>query len=84
MKIAREHYEHMKEAMRPLAEKIPAYRETLKADAGIKDLEMRLRWDWFHASKLTPWACAVLYKQQGLHDAHIDTALRAIVKELIP
>lgn len=82
MKITPEHYSHLREAMRP---KLPLVAEHLVAvakDSRVKSPPMRTRWDWLYASGLTPWICDNLYKYAN--DEHIDTALRAIAKELCP
>jgi hypothetical protein len=81
MKVKLEHYCHMREAMRPLVDRIPAHREAIAKEGKSKDVDMRVRWDWMHAAKLTPYVCKELYPY--VHDTHIDTALKAIVKELL-
>lgn len=80
MKIKPEHFDHILAAMRPLADKIPAHRESVRASGKFRDLEMRVRWDWAHAAGLTPYFCREIYGYAN--DDHIDTALRAAVKEL--
>ena len=85
MKIKPQHYNHMLEAMHPFTDKAIAHAEYLKTttERVPKDPAVRLRWDWFYAAKLTQFACDTLYKE-GLHNDHIDTALRSIVRELCP
>lgn len=80
MKIKPEHYNHMKNAMAAIADKIPDHRERIKDDPRVKDLDMRLRWDWLYGAVPSSWVSTNLYPY--MHDTHIDTALRAIVKEL--
>jgi hypothetical protein len=80
MKIQQAHYEHMKQAIQPLASKIKTHREYLKTDASVKDIDVRLAWDFFYAANLTTFACDVLYNY--VHDTHISTALKQIIKEL--
>lgn len=45
---------------------------------GVKDIDRRFRWDAFYAVK--GWS--VIGDNSGYTDAHIDTALRAIVPSL--
>ncbi len=80
MKIKPEHYEHMKQEIEPLAKLIPEHRAYLVNEGKAKDIEKRLRWDLFYAAKLTRYACDTLYSY--MHDDHIDTALKGIMKEL--
>ena len=55
----------------------------LYRDAGMSD--KRHRWDMFRAARVggstSRWICDELYPA-GLHDTHIDTALRRAVREL--
>lgn len=80
MKIQADHYQYMKEAMGKIADKIPAHRERIKDDPRIKDMAKRIRWDWLYGAIPSRWICDTLYPY--MNDAHIDTALRAIVSEL--
>lgn len=49
----------------------------------VKDLDMRYRWDLFHAAN-TRSACELSRTayDEGLNDNHIDTVLRSIVPKL--
>jgi hypothetical protein len=85
MKIKKEHYEHMKSAMVDKLAGTPAldvtaYLRNLENDPRVKDVDKRFRWDLFHAAGLTKYACDTLYVY--LDDAHIDSALKAIMKEM--
>jgi hypothetical protein len=80
MKIKQEHYEYMKQAIAPLIGKVPAHIEYLKAEGKAKDYNKRLRWDLMYAANLSTFVCDNLYNY--MDDTHIDTALRAIMKEL--
>jgi hypothetical protein len=80
MKVTQAHYQYMLEAMRPLSDRFMAHRLYLQNDSRVKDVEKRLRWDAFNGAKLTRFACDELYSY--CNDDHIDTALRAIMKEL--
>lgn len=82
MKMKPEHYNHIKEHMAKIADKIPAHKERIKDDPRIKDLDMRIRWDWLWGTGLSSWMSTNLYPY--LNDTHIDTALKSIVKELQP
>lgn len=81
MKIKKEHYEHMKQEISKLdKEKVASYKDSLKSDGRIKDIDKRFRWDLSYAAKLAPWVCDNLYSY--MNDDHIDTALKNIVKDL--
>ena len=81
MKVKPEHYEHMKEMMKPWAVHADSQREYIRIQGKAKDIEKRLRWDLFYAAKLTGFACDILYPY-GVYDIHIDTALKSIMKDL--
>jgi hypothetical protein len=90
MKISTEHYSHMKEKIKAVAEKLPAHRAAVIAGnperygpGGTGDIEKRVRWDALQAAGLIPWICDTLYPA-GLNDDHIDTALRAVMREVAP
>lgn len=80
MKITQEHYEAMREAMRPLGMVIPDHRQWLYGQPKVKDVEKRLRWDLLYASRYDGVKDLYTY----LNDDHIDTALRKIVAEITP
>lgn len=85
MKVTVEHRQYMTEKMRiRLAtyppEALVTYLASIKTDQRVGDWEKRFRWDLCHASGLTPWICKELYAY--VNDTHIDTALKAIMKEL--
>ena len=81
MKIKPEHYAHMRDAIRAAVtrEQVTSHRAALLATGKPMDIDMRVRWDMTYAAKLTPWICANVYPYAD--DSHIDTALRAIVRE---
>jgi hypothetical protein len=67
------------DSCRPLADRIPAHREFIRKEGKAKDIEKRLRWDLFYsvnraAGSMDMWVY--------LQNSHIDTALRAIMKEI--
>lgn len=68
MKIKAEHYAYLRDALR---------------GRGLHpDSSMRERWDAVQDAELLPYLCANLYSY--LNDEHIDTALRAIAREVKP
>jgi hypothetical protein len=74
-----EHYTWLLDSCRPLADRIPAHREFIRKEGKAKDIEKRLRWDLFYsvnraAGSMDMWVY--------LQNSHIDTALRAIMKEI--
>ena len=81
MKITDEHYNQLKAMIAPLKDKLPAHREYIIAEGKAKDVDKRLRWDALYSAKGgNQFICDNLYKY--LNDDHIDTALKAIMKEL--
>lgn len=77
MKIRPEHYAKMKsEIARVLTTVQPQVLDVFRKTHS----EKRFRWDLMYAAKLTPFICNELYPYAN--DEHIDTALRAIVREL--
>lgn len=85
MKIKPEHYSELESKIVAFIntnrEAVLAHREALKADARVRDLDKRFRWDLSRAAGITSvWMCDVLYPY--MNDDHIDTALRRIVSEL--
>lgn len=77
MKIKSEHYQTMLNAIASLPR--DKYLEHKALELGA-DKAKRFRWDLFSAAKLYTFASDELYSY--LNDEHIDTALKAIVKEL--
>ena len=86
MKITRPHYEYMRDAMRTAASYILTQDCYVARNPSIPRIEntvdpvKRYRWDLAYAAKLSPFMCEHVYKYAN--DDHIDTALKAIVKEL--
>ena len=89
MKITNDDYEYVKGLMSKLVhnfegdrQAVLEYKEGLKNDSRIKDLDKRFRWDIYRASysKYDKDLPAKLYKY--LNDSHIDSALKSIIKEL--
>lgn len=81
MKITQEHCNHMKKAIGALDRgKVNAHASAVKSSGRYKDFSKRMRWDLWYMADLTSFACDTLYNY--LHDDHIDTALRSIMKDL--
>jgi hypothetical protein len=80
MKITKEHYNEMKKRIEPFKNLIKERREYLQTEKNVMDIEKRLRWDLYHIARLDKFTCDNLYSY--CNDYHIDTALKAIMKEL--
>lgn len=82
MKITGQHYAHIRDTIGAAftPEKTRAHRAALHDSGKAMDVEKRLRWDLAYAAKLSAWFCAEVYPYAN--DDHIDTALKAVVKEL--
>lgn len=82
MKIKPEHVAHIRMAISKIAtpEKIAAHRQFIINEGKAKDIEKRLRWDMSYYAGLTPWICDNVYPYAD--DSHVDTALKAIMKEM--
>ena len=87
MKIKPEHYTFIKSEIleRVLAKRpnirfeIEAHRKAITMGGKSKNVEMRVRWDFFCLIP-SKWTCDNLYTY--LDDTHIDTALKKIIAEL--
>ena len=79
MKITKEHYQYVKRAIqnidsgRDLASHAAQYRRE-----GLSP--KRFRWDCTYGAGLSKWLCDNIYSYAD--DTHIDTMLRAIMREL--
>jgi hypothetical protein len=86
MKMTAEHYETIKAAMQTIqAEDILAHRDYIIAEGKARDVDKRLRWDCLYATKIKLGdgrGRSGLPVYAYLHDSHIDTALKQIMKEL--
>lgn len=89
MKIKPEHFSQLRAAFAIGVQRIPSQAAYLAADPSIpriaaaKDRAMRYRWDALNASRaIAPLSDLTRAIYEYANDAHIDTALRAIVKEL--
>jgi hypothetical protein len=85
MRVTTEHLTMLREAVAPLdtPERRARYiaRDIPRADL-VQDIDKRYRWDLFHAADPRSVLLATFYDRGGYHDAHIDTALRAVVPPL--
>jgi hypothetical protein len=79
MKMSRVHYEALRDAIKPLIPAIPAYREALRNDSRVKDLDTRLTFDVYYASKIQS---RYSYQEWNYLDAHIYTATKKAIEEL--
>lgn len=73
-------YNEMRDRIKEKNVDIAAYRDSLMPYRG-KDIEKRVRWDLMYMAIDSRWVCDNIYPL-GMHDSHIDTALRKIVGEL--
>ena len=84
MKIDRKDVDYMRAAIAPLDTDAVRHNYLTgnypRADL-TQDVDKRYRWDLCHAAGLTPWICD-LYRRAEVHNSHIDTALRSIVRPL--
>lgn len=79
MKIKTEHYRHIRDAIRDNVS-LPELHEAILKDGRYKDFGKRLRWDAAYKAGLSTWISDNLYPY--MNDDHVDTALKAIIKEL--
>lgn len=80
MKIKKEHYEYMKSEIKKVPCNINDHRQWLKENAKFNDLEKRIRWNFYHAAKLSKFVCDNIYPYAD--DTHIDTALKNIIQDI--
>lgn len=80
MRMSQDHYGYIYNAIKQNRKDISLYKESLKKEASVKNIEARLRWDLLYIWVGSRWVCDNLYTY--LNDDHIDTALRRIFKEL--
>lgn len=82
MKMTKQHYSQLVAALKTIdIEKIKAHKIALQNDVRVKDLEKRLRWDCFWS--LNQFRSLVMNEWYSyMNDNHIDTALKAAMKEL--
>lgn len=78
MKIKLEHYLHLKNEISKLdRDLIHEHAVKVRASGKFKDFNKRMRWDLFYAARLHDWSFDLDYNMD-----HIDTALRAIMRDL--
>lgn len=88
MKIKVEHYKILKQLIKDVKTthgltKLLEYKESLKNDSRVKDLDKRFRWDLFWEIKAAERSKLVDDLYEYMNDDHIDTALKNIVKEVV-
>ena len=88
MKIRKNEANRIREAMTLHFKTVPPevwefYKERVKKDARVKDIDKRMRWDLFYGSGL-PRDSEFMnsLRKQGIEDNHIDTVLRQVQKEI--
>jgi hypothetical protein len=82
MKMKHEHYNHIRESFEKHAHWIPLTRESIAKENKAKDYDKRLRWDMLYIAVGSRWICDNIYSY--LDDTHIDSALRAIMRQYNP
>lgn len=82
MKMKPEHYFHIRNCFEKSAHWIPEIRASIAIENKAKDHAKRLRWDMLYIAIGSRWICDNLYSY--LDDDHIDTALRAIMRQYEP
>lgn len=88
MKIRKNEANRIREAMTLLFILVPPevwefYKERVKKDTRVKDIDKRMRWDLFYAAGLLRDSEFMdSLRKQGIEDHHIDTVLRQIQKEI--
>jgi hypothetical protein len=70
----------MKSEIKKVPCNIDDHRQWLKENAKFNDLEKRIRWDFYHAAKLSKFVCDKIYPYAD--DTHIDTALKNIIQDI--
>jgi len=78
MRMTPEHYQTIKARVTPLLVHVAALREQYAQNPKIKDIDCAIRWKLFHAARIYD---IYTYQQFDYLDAHIDTAMRAIIKD---
>jgi hypothetical protein len=77
MKMKSEHFNYIREKMQA---HLSDYNIRRKYYNEMGKSDERFGWDLFNAAIPSQWVCQTLYPY--LHDAHIGTAIRRIIKEL--
>jgi len=80
MKITPQHYAQLREMIARIYPELADYKLAIIAQGKAKDVDKRVRWDALNAVGGTKFICENLYSY--LNNDHIDSALRAIIKEL--
>lgn len=81
MRMPTDLYDELAQRMGALNWDIAAYRQRLIEEGRSRDVEKRLRWDMMWAAVRGTAICDNIYNQ-GMHDVHIDTALKKIVRSM--
>lgn len=86
MKMKPEHYAIIRDSIQSLIplEWVQRHWEMLVPDQRVKDIAKRVRWDcyWYARTRIERKGVTPEKLYAYLDDGHLDTALRAIMKEL--
>ena len=86
MKMKPEHYAQLRDAFAGIADKIASHRAAIAAAGVAKDVDKRTRWDALYALRRECPALPANFVTDTLYsyldDSHIDTALRAVMREV--
>ena len=80
MKMKPEHFAHILATFKAHEDDIPRLREFIVREGRTKDIDKRIRWDMLYGWIGIRWIGNEVYSY--LDDDHIDTALRAVMKQL--
>ncbi len=92
MKITKQHREYMATKIGDLLQRVSIksglsvqgvvahHTDTILKGGRFTVLDKRVRWDLFACAGLSRWACDNMYPYAD--DTHIDTALRAIMRDI--
>lgn len=84
MKISKEVYNTLKDSFKChiTVEQIEKQKAFIKEEGKSKDPSMRLRWDAYWYVRMLDESVKAMFQERGITDAHIDTCLRRVMKEL--
>jgi hypothetical protein len=78
VKMTAEHYTVLKERCEEFLPFVPDLRKRLASNPGVKNVELRLMWDVYHAAQIYK---VYTYQQWNYTDKHIETAMKKIMAE---
>ncbi len=81
MKIKPEHYNILRNEISMLpSDEVTQLKMLIEQDSRVRDFDKRFRWDLMYRAGLSRWICDTLYPY--MNDVHLDTALKAVVRDL--